>query len=168
MPTTSTATLHNIATRLRIDCVRSTTEAGSGHPTTCLSAAEIVSVLFFDEMHYDPRDPNRPGTDAFVLSKGHAAPILWAALHEAGAISEDPMSLRKLTSPLEGHPTPRVPWVKVTTGSLGQGICAALGMALGRRLKQDPGRVYVLLGDSEVVEGSVWEAAALGAYHAAD
>jgi transketolase len=160
--------LADIAQKLRRVSILSTTEAQSGHPTSCMSAAELVTVLFFDEMHFDPRDPDRPGTDSFVLSKGHAAPILWAALHEAGALREDPMTLRKHTSPLEGHPTPRVPWVKVSTGSLGQGICAALGMALGRRLKEDPGRVYTLLGDSEVAEGSVWEAAELAAYHKVD
>jgi transketolase len=162
------AQLKEAANQLRRVSLLSTSEAGSGHPTTCLSAAEIVAELFFDEMHWDPRSPERPGTDAFVLSKGHAAPILWAVLHEAGAIASDPMTLRKGDSPLEGHPTPRVPWVKVTTGSLGQGICAALGMAVARRLKQDPGRVYCLLGDSEVAEGSVWEAAALASYHHAD
>ncbi|HEX2574034.1 MAG TPA: transketolase [Polyangia bacterium] len=162
------STLAELAQKLRRISILSTTEAQSGHPTSCMSAAELVAVLFFDEMHFDPRDPDRPGTDSFVLSKGHAAPILWAVLHEAGAIREDPMTLRKHTSPLEGHPTPRVPWVKVSTGSLGQGICAALGMALGRRLKQDPGRVYTLLGDSEVAEGSVWEAAEIAAYHKAD
>jgi transketolase len=162
------AALSTMAQKLRRLSVLATTEAGSGHPTTCMSMADIVSVLFFDEMEYDPRDPDRPGTDRFVLSKGHAAPILWVVLHEAGCISEDPMTLRKLSSPLEGHPTPRVPWVKVTTGSLGQGICAALGMALGKHLKQDPGRIYTILGDSEIAEGSVWEAAALAAYHKAD
>jgi transketolase len=158
------ATLQALAQKLRRISILSTTEAGSGHPTTCMSAADLVSVLYFDEMCYDPKDPDRPGTDAFVLSKGHGAPLLWAVLHEAGAIQDDPMTLRKVTSPLEGHPTPRVPWVKVTTGSLGQGICAALGMALGRRLKQDPGRVYALLGDSELAEGSVWEAAEIASY----
>ena len=161
-------TLKALAQKLRRISILSTTEAGSGHPTTCMSMAEIMSVLFFDEMAWDPTNADRPGTDTFVLSKGHAAPILWAALHEAGAVHEDPMTLRKVTSPLEGHPTPRVPFVKVTTGSLGQGICAAVGMAIGRRLKQDPGRVYVVLGDSEVAEGSVWEAAELAAYHKVD
>jgi transketolase len=161
------AVLKSIAQRLRRVSVLSTSEAGSGHPTSCLSMADIMAVLFCDEMQYDPRDPNRPGTDAFVLSKGHAAPILWATLRETGCISDDPMTLRKVESPLEGHPTPRVPWVKVATGSLGQGICAALGMAVARRMKRDPGRAYVVLGDSEIAEGSVWEAAALASYHGA-
>jgi transketolase len=162
------ATLKALAQKLRRISILSTTEAGSGHPTTCMSMAEIMSVLYFDEMNWDPSHADRPGADTFVLSKGHAAPILWAALHEAGAVREDPMTLRKVTSPLEGHPTPRVPFVKVTTGSLGQGICAAVGMAIGRRMKQDPGRVYTVLGDSECAEGSVWEAAEMAAYHKVD
>jgi transketolase len=158
-------TLEALAQRLRRDSLLSTSEAGSGHPTTCMSAAELVAVLFFREMAFDPRDPNRPGTDHFVLSKGHAAPILWAVLKEAGAISHDTMTLRRADSPLEGHPTPRVPgWVKVATGSLGQGLNASVGMALARRLAKDPGRIYCLMGDGEVAEGSVWEAAAIGAH----
>ncbi|MGH9158997.1 MAG: hypothetical protein ACRD2X_03310 [Vicinamibacteraceae bacterium] len=98
-----------------------TTEAGSGHPTSCLSCADLVAALFFREMRWDPQDPTARNVDSFVLSKGHAAPILWAALHEAGALTEDPLSLRRIDSMLEGHPTPRNPWVKVATGSLGQG-----------------------------------------------
>jgi transketolase len=103
-----------------------------------------------------------------VLSKGHAAPLLWAALHEAGAISEDPMTLRRHDSVLEGHPTPLVPWIRVATGSLGQGLCAAGGMAWARKLDGDPGRVYVLLGDGEMAEGAVWEAAEFCAYNRLD
>jgi transketolase len=151
--------LKKMAQKLRRICLESTAEAGSGHPTSCMSAAEIVSVLFFDEMRWDPRDPSGRRADIFVLSKGHAAPILWAALHEAGAIEDDPMTLRRLDSRLEGHPTPLVPWVRVATGSLGQGLSAAAGMAWARKLDGEPGRVYVLLGDGEVAEGSVWEAA---------
>jgi transketolase len=152
------------AQRLRRDSILSTTEAGSGHPTTCMSAAEIMAVLFGKELYLDPRDPNKPGTDHFVLSKGHAAPILWAALKEIGAIDLDLNTLRRLDSPLEGHPTPRVPgWVKVATGSLGQGLSASTGMALGRRLAKDPGRIYCLMGDGEIAEGSVWEAASIAA-----
>jgi transketolase len=152
--------LKNIATRLRIDSVRSTTEAGSGHPSTCCSAAEIVSALFFAEMRYDPRDPRNPDNDRFVLSKGHAAPILYAAWAEAGIIPrEDVLKLRRIDSDLEGHPTPRLPWVDVGTGSLGQGICAAVGIALNARRIGSEYRTYALLGDGEVAEGSVWEAA---------
>src|SRR3954469_15511187 len=109
MPSPSLARLHNIATQLRIDSVRSTTEAGSGHPTTCLSAAEIMAVLFFAQMRFDPQDPHHPEADRFVLSKGHAAPVLYAAWAAAGAIPrEELLTLRKFTSDLEGHPTPRL------------------------------------------------------------
>jgi transketolase len=152
--------LKNIATRLRIDSVRATTEAGSGHPSTCCSAAEIVAALFFAEMRYEPADPRNEDNDRFVLSKGHAAPILYAAWAEAGIIPrEHLLTLRRLDSDLEGHPTPRLPWVDVATGSLGQGLCAAVGIALNaRRIKSDY-RTYVLMGDGEATEGSVWEAA---------
>jgi transketolase len=158
------ATLKALAQRLRRDSLISTSEAGSGHPTTCMSAADIVAVLFGREMALDPRDANRAGTDHFVLSKGHAAPILWAALKAIGAIDVDLKTLRRIDSPIEGHPTPRVPgWVKVATGSLGQGLCASVGMALGRRLAGDPGRIYCLMGDGEIAEGAVWEAAEIAA-----
>jgi transketolase len=152
--------LRNIATRLRIDCVRSTSEAGSGHPTTCLSAAEIVATLFFAEMRYEPSNPQNPDADRFVLSKGHAAPILYAAWAEAGAFDRaELLKLRTIESDLEGHPTPRLPFVDVATGSLGQGICAAIGIALNARLTGSDYRTYALLGDGEAAEGSVWEAA---------
>ena len=132
--TTSLATLKNLAAQLRIDSVRSTTEAGSGHPTSCLSAADIVSALFFGEMHFDPKDPRNPDNDRFVLSKGHAAPILYAAWADAGLFPrQDLLNLRRLDSDLEGHPTPRLSFVDVATGSLGQGICAAIGTALNAR-----------------------------------
>ncbi len=161
--------LKNIATRLRIDSVRATTEAGSGHPSTCCSAAEIVAALFFAEMRYDPRDPQHPDSDRFVLSKGHAAPILYSAWAEAGCLKRDDLvSLRRLDSDLEGHPTPRLPFVDVATGSLGQGLCAAVGIALNaRRIKSDY-RTYVLLGDGETAEGSVWEAAGVAAHDRLD
>src|SRR6185436_2405518 len=157
--------LHNLATQLRIDSVRSTSEAGSGHPTTCLSAADIVSALFFAEMRFDPKDPQHPDADRFVLSKGHAAPLLYAAWAEAGAFPrEQLLNLRKLTSDLEGHPTPRLPFVDVATGSLGQGLPAGIGIALNARRTSSPARTYVLMGDGEVAEGSVWEAAEVGAF----
>ncbi len=156
--------LKNVATRLRIDSLRSTSEAGSGHPTTCFSAADLMAALFFAEMRFDPKDPHNPDADRFVLSKGHAAPILYAAWAEAGAFDRaELLNLRKIDSDLEGHPTPRLPFVDVATGSLGQGICAAIGSALNaRRIKSDY-RTYVLLGDGESAEGSVWEAADVGA-----
>jgi len=165
----SIAALRNVATRLRIDSVRATTEAGSGHPTSCASAAEIVAALFFAEMRYDPRNPQNPDNDRFVLSKGHAAPILYAAWAEVGFLKRDDLlKLRRLDSDLEGHPTPRLPFVDVATGSLGQGICAAVGIALNaRRIKSDY-RTYVMLGDGESAEGSVWEAAEAAAHDRLD
>jgi transketolase len=172
MPVSTTSrvnALRNVATRLRIDSVRSTSEAGSGHPSTCASAAEIMAALFFAEMRYDPRDPGNPDNDRFVLSKGHAAPILYAAWAEAGIIRrEDVLNLRKIDSDLEGHPTPRLPWVDVGTGSLGQGICAAVGIALNARRIGSEYRTYALLGDGEVAEGSVWEAAHAASHLALD
>jgi transketolase len=161
--------LHNIATRLRIDSVRSTSEAGSGHPTSCLSAAEIVAALFFGEMRYDPKDPGNSDNDRFVLSKGHAAPILYAAWAEAGFLRRDEiMALRQIESDLEGHPTPRLPFVDVATGSLGQGICAGVGTALNARRIGSSYRTYVLLGDGESAEGSVWEAANVAVFQRLD
>src|SRR5438552_11894109 len=162
------STLHKMAQRLRRDCLESTSEAGSGHPTSCMSAAELVSVLFFDEMRFDPRSPSGPDEDVCVLSRGHAAPVLRAALKEAGAIEDDLKTLRRFDSRLEGHPTPRVPWVRVATGSLGQGLCAGTGMAWARRLDKSEGRVYVLLGDGEAAEGSVWEAAEFASFYGLD
>src|SRR3954471_24904847 len=152
--------LKNIATRLRIDSVRATSEANSGHPTSCMSAADVIAALFFAEMRFDPKDPRNPESDRFVLSKGHSAPILYSAWAEAGAFDRaELMKLRRIDSDLEGDPTPRLPFVDVATGSLGQGICAAIGCALNaRRIKSDY-RTYVLLGDGESAEGSVWEAA---------
>ena len=161
--------LTNIATRLRIDSVRSTSEAGSGHPTSCASAADILAALFFAELRFDPKDPHHPGSDRFVLSKGHAAPILYSAWAEAGAFDRaELLKLREIGSDLEGHPTPRLSFVDVATGSLGQGICAAIGSALNaRRIKSDY-RTYCLLGDGESAEGSVWEAAEMGAQDGLD
>jgi len=152
--------LRNIATKLRIESVRATATAGSGHPTSCCSAAEVMAALFFAQMRFDPQDPGCEDNDRFVLSKGHAAPILYAAWAEAGVIAHDALSsLRDLDSDLEGHPTPRLPFVDVATGSLGQGICAAVGIALNARRIGSSYRTYVLLGDGESAEGSVWEAA---------
>ncbi|HSG01301.1 MAG TPA: transketolase [Vicinamibacterales bacterium] len=169
MTSPSLAQLRNIATRLRIDSVRSTTEAGSGHPTTCLSAADIVAALFFAEMRFDPADPQHPEADRFVLSKGHAAPLLYAAWAAAGAFSRDEvMQLRKMTSDLEGHPTPRLPFVDVATGSLGQGLAAGVGSALNARRIGSDYRTYVLIGDGEAAEGAVWEAAQMAAFNGLD
>ncbi len=165
----ATAALHNVATRLRIDSVRSTTKAGSGHPSTCCSAADIVAVLFCGEMRYDPADAARPDNDRFVLSKGHAAPVLYAAWAEVGIVPRaSTLTLRELTSDLEGHPTPRLPWVDLATGSLGQGLAAGVGSALNARRIGSDYRTYVMLGDGEMAEGSVWEAAQSGQFHAVD
>jgi transketolase len=153
--------LRKIATRLRVHCLRMTTAAGSGHPTSCLSAADIAACLFFSEMRWNTADPHDPGNDEFVLSKGHAAPLLWAAYAEARLIPfESLLDLRKITSDLEGHPTPRMPWVKAATGSLGQGLSIGAGMALAQRLDKSPARTFVLMGDGEIAEGNVWEAMA--------
>jgi len=155
--------LKHIAARLRIESVQSTSEAGSGHPSSCCSAADIVATLFFAEMRFDPHDPQNDYNDRFVLSKGHAAPLLYAAWAEAGFIEpSELLNLRKLQSDFEGHPTPRLPFVDVATGSLGQGICAAIGLALNARRLQSDYRTYVLVGDGESAEGSVWEAAQAG------
>lgn len=158
--------LQDKAVRMRIESVRSTSAAGSGHPTSCASAAEIMSVLFFSVMRYDPKDPKNPANDVFVLSKGHAAPILYAAWAEAGLFPvEKLITLRRIDSDLEGHPTPRLSFVDVATGSLGQGISAGLGLAINfKELEHQGNRIYVLLGDGEMAEGSVWEAAEIAAY----
>jgi transketolase len=167
--TSRVSALRNIATRLRIDCVKATSEAGSGHPTTCMSAAEIVAALFFSEMRFDPRDPQNPDNDRFVLSKGHAAPILYAAWAEVGFIRrEDLLKLRRIDSDLEGHPTPRLPFVDVATGSLGQGLAAGVGIALNARRIGSEYRTYVLSGDGEIAEGAVWEAASVAEHHHVD
>jgi len=159
--------LQKIATRLRIHSLKMTTEAGSGHPSTCLSMAEITSCLFFDEMQFNIHDAHDWANDEFVLSKGHAAPILWAVYAEAGILPQEKlMDLRKITSPLEGHPTPRMEWVKGATGSLGQGLAVAVGIALAQKIARVPRRTYVVMGDGEIAEGAVWEAAnAASRYH---
>jgi transketolase len=162
--------LQDKAVRLRIDSVRATSAAGSGHPTSCASAAEIMAVLFFSVMRYDPKDPKNPANDVFVLSKGHAAPVLYSAWAEAGLFPRERLlTLRRIDSDLEGHPTPRLPFVDVATGSLGQGISAGVGLAINfKELEHQANRVYVLLGDGEMAEGSVWEAAQLAAQRKLD
>ncbi|MCW4021045.1 MAG: transketolase [Candidatus Bathyarchaeota archaeon] len=150
--------LEDKANILRLHCIRATTKAGSGHPTSCLSSAEIVATLFFKEMKIDPVKLDYLDNDEFVLSKGHAAPVLYAALAEIGAIpKEKVLTLREFTSKLEGHPVPRMKGIRVGTGSLGQGLSIGLGMAYAKNLRNVKRRVYVLLGDGEMAEGSVWE-----------
>ncbi|HLD83242.1 MAG TPA: transketolase [archaeon] len=158
--------LADIAAILRRDALKMTSAAGSGHPTSCMSCAEVMSTLFFREMSYDTKDPFNPDNDEFILSKGHAAPILYASLYMAGCIRDDIMSLRKISSPLEGHPMPSsLKWVKVATGSLGQGLSVGVGMALAAKMQSRKCRTYVLMGDGESAEGSVYEALQIAAYY---
>jgi transketolase len=164
------AALENKANQLRIDSIVSTSEAGSGHPSSCCSAADIVAALFFSVMRYDPKNPKNPTNDRFILSKGHAAPVRYAAWAEVGLFPrEELLRLRTLTSDLEGHPTPRLPFVDVPTGSLGQGLPAGVGMALNaKKLDRTSSRIYVLMGDGESVEGSVWEAIEVARHYRLD
>ena len=149
--------------------VRSTSAAGSGHPSSCCSAADVVAALFFAHMTFDPKNPQHDHNDRFVLSKGHAAPLLYAVWAELGLIKQTELErLRKIDCDLEGHPTPRLPFVDVPTGSLGQGICAAIGIALNARRIGSDYRTYVLLGDGESAEGSVWESAQVGELYELD
>lgn len=155
--------LQAVARRIRRHIITSTTEAGSGHPSSSLSAVEILVALFFGGlMRYRPKEPGWPERDRFILSKGHAAPLLYAVLAEAGYFPvEELQSLRRIGSPLEGHPNRRrLPAVEASTGSLGQGLSIGLGHALAARLDGRDYGVYVLLGDGEIDEGQVWEAAA--------
>merc|ERR1719270_1961352 len=150
----------NRAGKLRIHTVQMTTASKSSHPTSCSSMAEIMSVLFFRVMRYSVSEPKAASNDRFVLSKGHAAPILYAAWAEAGLFpTENLMNLRKIDSDLEGHPTPRLSFIDVATGSLGQGLSVAAGMAYGGKVYDKSSyRTYCLLGDGESMEGNVWEA----------
>jgi transketolase len=158
----SLAQLHARAKTIRKEIITSTTTAGSGHPTSSLSGVEIAVALYFGGvLRYDPKNPHWPQRDRFILSKGHAAPLLYAVLAEAGYFSPSLLpTLRKLDSPLEGHPNMRrLPGVEASTGSLGQGLSIGIGHALATRLDGYDSRVYVLLGDGELDEGQVWEAA---------
>ncbi|MGI9062191.1 MAG: transketolase [Ktedonobacteraceae bacterium] len=150
----------NLAQQLRVDSIRSTTAAGSGHPTSSMSAADLMSVLMMSYLHYDFDNPKNPNNDHLIFSKGHAAPLLYSMYKAAGAISdEELLTLRKFGSRLEGHPTPVLPWVDVATGSLGQGLPIGVGIGLaGKYLDKLPYHIWVLLGDSEMAEGSIWEA----------
>lgn len=152
--------LKDIANKLRIHSVKATSASNSGHPTSCASMAEVMSVLFFHTMRYKVSEPRDPSSDRFILSKGHAAPILYAAWAEAGLFPRDElMNLRKIDNDLEGHPTPRLNFVDVATGSLGQGLSVACGMAyVGKYYDKASYRTYCLIGDGESAEGSIWEA----------
>jgi transketolase len=150
----------NLAQQLRVDSIRSSTAAGSGHPTSSMSAADLMAVLLTGYLHYDFDDPQNPNNDHLIFSKGHASPLLYSIFKAAGAITdEELLTLRKFGSRLEGHPTPAIPWVDVATGSLGQGLPIGVGIALcGKYLDKLPYHVWVLCGDSEMAEGSMWEA----------
>jgi transketolase len=157
------------ARRLSVLSMMATTAAGSGHPTSCMSAAELVAGTFFYAMKFDPKNPNSPDSDRFVLSKGHAAPLLYAALAEAGVFPLSRlMTLRQFSSELEGHPTPRIPGVDAATGSLGQGLSVGAGLAIAQRMDKKSSRVYVLMGDGEMAEGQVWEAAEFAGHYKLD
>ncbi|XP_065351186.1 transketolase-like protein 2 isoform X1 [Cloeon dipterum] len=162
--------LRDIANKLRIHSISSTSASKSGHPTSCASIAELMSVLFFHTMRYKVSAPKDASSDRFVLSKGHAAPILYAAWAEAGLFPvADLQNLRKIDSDLEGHPTPRLNFIDVGTGSLGQGLSVAAGMAyVGKYFDKASYRTYCLLGDGESAEGSVWEALHFASYYKLD
>src|SRR5213082_418560 len=146
--------------QLRVDSVRSSAAAGSGHPTSSMSAADLIAVLLDGYLKLDFRNPKNPNNDHLIFSKGHASPLLYSMYKAAGAITdEELLTFRKFGSRLEGHPTPKIPWVDVATGSLGQGLPISVGVALaGKKLDRLPYRVWCLCGDSELAEGSMWEA----------
>ena len=159
-----------MAARIRVDIIKALNRAGSGHPGGSLSATDIITALYFGEMEIDPADPKKPGRDRFVLSKGHAAPAQYAALAERGYYPvEELMTLRKLGSKFQGHANmQKVPGIEMSTGSLGQGFSVSVGMALADKLDGSGARVYVLLGDGELQEGIVWEAAMAASHYGLD
>jgi transketolase len=160
--------LRELAAQLRVDSIRSSTSAGSGHPTSSLSAADILAVLIARHLRYDWHDPRNPTNDHMIFSKGHASPLLYSVFKAVGVISDEDLvkTYRRFGSRLEGHPTPVLPWVDVATGSLGQGLPVGVGVALaGQYLDRLPFQVWVLCGDSEMAEGSIWEAMDKGGYY---
>ncbi len=162
--------LKKIACEIRVDIIKETYHAGSGHPGGSLSAADILTVLYFQEMNIDPANPKKENRDKFVLSKGHATPVLYATLAHRGFFpTEELVTFRKLGSKLQGHPDmKKVPGVEMSTGSLGQGFSASVGMAMAGKLDNSPARVYAMLGDGELQEGIVWEAAMAAAHYKLD
>ena len=158
---------HALAQQLRVDSIRCSTKAGSGHPTSSMSAADLMAVLMSAYLRYDFARPDMPNNDHLIFSKGHASPLLYSMYKAAGAISEDEfMTLRQRGSRLEGHPTPVLPWVDVATGSLGQGLPIGVGIGLaGKYLDKLPYHIWALLGDSEMAEGSIWEALELAGHY---
>jgi len=162
------ASIKQLATQLRVDAIRSSTAAGSGHPTSSLSAADLMAVLLARHLHYDWSAPDLPTNDHLIFSKGHASPLLYAMFRATGAIGEEELltTYRRFGSRLQGHPTPALPWVDVATGSLGQGLPCAVGIALaGKLLEKVPYHVWVLCGDGEMAEGSMWEALDKATYY---
>jgi transketolase len=165
---TDLAAVAELAAQLRVDSIRSTTSAGSGHPTSSMSAADLLAVLVTRHLRYDWDHPKSPANDHLIFSKGHASPLLYSVFKAVGVVSEDELmtGYRRFGQRLEGHPTPVLPWVDVATGSLGQGLPDGVGIALaGRYLERRPYRVWVLCGDSELAEGSIWEALDKAAYY---
>src|SRR6266496_2465373 len=161
---------NELAAQLAVDSIRASTQAGSGHPTSSMSAAHLLAVLYADHLRYDVSDPKNTANDRFVLSKGHASPLMYSVLKAIGAITDEQLlSFRRFRSPLEGHPVPlpEMPWIDVATGSLGQGLPIGLGIALAMKIDESPARVWVLMGDSEAAEGSVWEAMENAWFHGA-
>ena len=159
---------NELAAQFAVDSIRASTTADSGHPTSSMSAAHLLAVLYADHLRYDVNDPKGTANDRFVLSKGHASPLMFSVLKAIGAISDEQLlSFRRFGSPVQGHPVPLpdMPWIDVATGSLGQGLPIGLGMALAMRMDDIPARVWVLMGDSEVAEGSVWEAMENASHH---
>jgi transketolase len=162
------ATAAELAAQLRVDSIRSSTSAGSGHPTSSMSAADLLAVLVSRHLHYDWDDPHAAGNDHLIFSKGHASPLLYSVYKAVGVVSDEELmtGYRRFGSRLEGHPTPVLPWVDVATGSLGQGLPDGVGVALaGKYLDQLPYKVWVLCGDSELAEGSIWEAFDKASYY---
>src|ERR671935_616186 len=167
---TDSALWRELGQQLRVDSIRCAAAAKSGHPTSSMSAADLAAVLLAKYLRYDFADPGNPCNDHFVLSKGHASPLLYSFYKAAGAIDDaELLTLRKFGSRLQGHPVPVLPWVDVATGSLGQGLPIGVGMALaGKRLDRLPFRVWVICGDSEMAEGSMWEAIEHAAFYELD
>src|ERR1700716_338196 len=152
--------LTDLGKQLRVDSIRSSTAAGSGHPTSSMSAADLIAVLIARHLEYEWSNPKEPNNDHLIFSKGHASPLYYAMLKAVGAVTDaEMMTFRKFGSRLEGHPTPAIPWVDVATGSPGQGLPISVGVSLaGKKLDKLPYHVWVLCGDSELAEGSIWEA----------